>query len=324
MGQARNWMKDELEYLEEHWGNTSITSIAKKLNRSVDGIKIKASRMHLGPFLDSSEYVSLMQVIEAFGMSYTWTRRIWEREGIPLHRKKVCNNSFLMVDIDEFWEWAEQHKELIDFSRLERHTFGKEPEWVEKIRKVDYKNNRKVTPWTKNDDRVLEDMLKRGTYHINDIAQRLMRTEGAVKRRIYDLALPYKYLKHEQRKWSDEEVQEMLKLRAEGNRWETIGNKLGRSGSSCRGKFEMLCNPTLNKRESRNNRFALKNCFVKNQCTHFRRALGCELKGTDCDTCKHFCRRKSEEKVETGWKSTGSYSAASELLEKLKRGENNG
>ena len=243
MGQARNWTKDELEYLEEHWGNTSIITIAKNLNRSVGGVRLKASRLHLGAFLESSELVSLSQVIREFGMSYTTTRMIWEREGLPLHRKKVNNNSFLVVDIEEFWDWAEQHKELIDFSRLTRYTFGREPKWVEDIRRVNYRENYKPASWTKNDDCILEDMLKRGKYHINDIAHRLGRSEGAVKRRIYDLALPYKAKRHNQRRWTNEEVKKMLTLRADGHRWEIIGDKLGRSASACRGKFELLCNP---------------------------------------------------------------------------------
>lgn len=48
---SRTWKPEELEYLQERWGEVSIPTIAEKLNRTTNAIKIKACRLGLGPVL---------------------------------------------------------------------------------------------------------------------------------------------------------------------------------------------------------------------------------------------------------------------------------
>ena len=50
MGIGRSWSAEEIAYLEEKWGVTSIPAIAKKLNRSINSIKCKAKKIGLGRF----------------------------------------------------------------------------------------------------------------------------------------------------------------------------------------------------------------------------------------------------------------------------------
>lgn len=318
MGQARNWTNDEIAFLEEKWGVKSIGAIAKALNRSITGVKIKAGRLGLGAFLESSDLISLNTIIREFKSNYSWTRGVWERNGCPIRTKKVNQCSFAVVDIDEFWEWAEQHKELFDFNKLEKNIFGIEPSWVSLARKASFENKpysvRKQ--WTKDEDGILERMVKSGK-PINEISQMLRRTEGAVRRRCFDIQLKQRPRKNKPSPWNDEEIKMLLKLRAAGNTWEIIGAKIGRSASSCRGKFECLLNPQKLKRSNRKNRAALKSCFQKTQCAHYRNAIGCEIGGTNCDDCSCFVRLKLGEKADTGWNKTNRCSDARELLEKI-------
>ena len=58
----RKWTKEDVEYLKEKWGNVSISSLAKKLNRSVNAVKLKTKRLGLGPMLENGSYVTLNQV----------------------------------------------------------------------------------------------------------------------------------------------------------------------------------------------------------------------------------------------------------------------
>ena len=44
---SKKWTKEDVEYLTEKWGNVSIPSLAKKLNRSVNAVKLKAGRLNL-------------------------------------------------------------------------------------------------------------------------------------------------------------------------------------------------------------------------------------------------------------------------------------
>ncbi len=47
MGKVILWTKEEIAYLEDSWGTYSIKSIAKKLDRTVNAIKLKANRIGL-------------------------------------------------------------------------------------------------------------------------------------------------------------------------------------------------------------------------------------------------------------------------------------
>lgn len=44
------WTEEEINYLEEKWGNMPVKAIAKNLSRSVKSVKIKAARIGIGSF----------------------------------------------------------------------------------------------------------------------------------------------------------------------------------------------------------------------------------------------------------------------------------
>lgn len=104
---SRKWTKEDVEYLTEKWGNVSIPSIAKKLNRSVNAVKIKAGRLNLGPMLENGAYVTLNQLAIALtGKNLSpYCKKSWiENRGMPVHNKKVIKNTFKIVYLDEFWK----------------------------------------------------------------------------------------------------------------------------------------------------------------------------------------------------------------------------
>lgn len=315
---ARKWTDEEKDYLRENWGRTPIGSIAKKLGRSENAILIKAARWHLGAFLDAGDYISLNQLAVIFGQYNVKT--IWVREGLPTHNKKVRECRFAIVKLSDFWEWAKDHRELVNFSRLGKYDLGPEPKWVEKARKVDSEKNRK-RKWTKAEDGLLENMVKRGC-HIDEIARKLQRSENTIRSRIYDLALPYKIPRRKSKPWNDDEIEKMLQLRADGHSWEKIGEQLERSAQSCVGKYERLCNPQyLPAYRARTGKGALRDCFQRDQCVHYKLALGCERNGTNCDDCEFFQRRKDDDENGSGWNSANRINTAKELLEKFRAGK---
>ena len=50
--------------------------------------------------------------------------------GLPVKEKKVRRCKFKVVDIEDFWKWAEQNKSLLNFSKMQPYCFGAEPDWV--------------------------------------------------------------------------------------------------------------------------------------------------------------------------------------------------
>lgn len=307
MPAGKKWTNEDIEALESYWGNISIPAIARKLGRSVEAVKEKAFRLGLRRHLHSGTMITFNQFCIAIGRG-PMHKEILERFrklGLPIHYKASIKTRFAMVDIDEFWTWAEKHKSVIDFSRIEPLTFGAEPDWVKEARAADFRKRDGIikTPWTPTEDRRLKQMLEAYRYTYDDISRELRRTEGAVKRRIFDLGLPQRPMRRPIRPWTDEEVKQLCDMLAAGYGFEAIAQKLGRSALACRGKYEHVLNPGYFDRDKRNNREALRDCFQRFRCEHWHGTTGCELKHTDCDACLEFRRRDPDEDDDSGWVS---------------------
>lgn len=256
MGQARarNWTPEEKTYLEDNWGSVSMRTLMAKLDRNKNAINIMVQRLGLGPFLDNGDYVSYSQLLMAlFGIddprSAYRVNKSWL--DFPVKYKRVHKNRFKVVYLDDFWEWAEENKRAIDFSKMEENILGAEPEWVKLKRKIDFECRTKASPWTKAEDLKLERMLLQHRYSYTDLSAEFNRTEDAIRRRIWDLALDAKPVRAKTRLWSQEEVAILVFMHDEGWSIEKIGQRLGRTGQSVRGKLGLLDNPDQYLRENR-------------------------------------------------------------------------
>lgn len=188
------WTEAEKQYLADNWGTISLKTIAKNLGRSEAAVTNMKVRMGLGAFLDSGGYVSYCQLLKAlYGLDNAQCAyRILKRGGgIPVRKKRVNRCTFRIVYLDEFWEWAEENKNLLDFSKLEENALGAEPDWVKRKRKLDYQiAGRYITaPWTEAEDKRLDRLVREGRYTVDQLSDIFHRTEQAVKRRIYDLCI---------------------------------------------------------------------------------------------------------------------------------------
>lgn len=259
MGRGKKWTKEEDLYLEEYWGVKSIGTLAKNLGRSTDAIMVRKTRLGLGRFLDNGEYITYSQLLQALygldsaGSAYRDFRRCRD---FPIGKKKRGKKSYKVVYLQDFWRWAEEHKRLFDFSKMEEYALGAEPEWVKRKRKIDFACRVNTDPWTSSDDIKLQRMLAKYCYTYTDIAAGLNRTEGAVKRRICTLGLKERPIKAVNRPWTDEEIQTLVFMYEEGWSFEKIGAELNRSALTCRGKMERIEHPeyTLRSYRDRKNR----------------------------------------------------------------------
>lgn len=211
---SKRWTEQELEFLQEKWGRTSIKALARSLGRSENAVVVKARRMKLGAFLEAGDYITLNQLYIALGVSnsgVTYRRTSWiQKRGLPVKHKTVKNCKFQIVKLADFWKWAEQNQDILDFSRFEPLSLGKEPDWVERKRRFDDLKSCRVkqTPWTTYEDKQLQEKLKLYRYTTSEIARDLHRSEGAVIRRISELGLLYRPLRNSNcgTPWTDDEL----------------------------------------------------------------------------------------------------------------------
>ena len=239
----RTWTKEEVEYLKEKWGNVSIPILAKKLNRSVNAVKLKAGRLNLGPMLENGAYVTLNQLAIALtGKNFSsYCKKSWiENRGMPVHNKKVIKNTFKIVYLDEFWKWAEKNRSFLDFSKMEPLTLGKEPAWVNEQRKKDYKSNalQRKDRWMPYEDDKLRYLLKQQKYGYAEVAEILHRSEGAIQRRCTDLGIRERPVKADigGNLWTDDMYRIITKGIKNGDSYSLIANRIGKSEKAVRGK----------------------------------------------------------------------------------------
>lgn len=237
------WTQEEINYLCEKWGVQSGASIAKNLGRSVNAVKVKVQRLHLGAFSAGGGYISLLELMWAiFGKqsnhSYTAQRMI--KAGLPYLKKKTWNQSIKVISIDDFWKWAQEHQEMLDFSRFEEGVLGAEPAWVRKKRRIDAACAIPKRKWTPEEDDRLKAMLREHRYNFKQLAAALNRSEPAIKRRIYDLKLRDWPVRQRPLDWTEKEIEILCCLIDEGYSYEYAAKTLFRTASACRAKYEKV------------------------------------------------------------------------------------
>lgn len=258
MGQARNWTEAELDRLREEWGMYSVGTLAKRLNRSECAIILMARRLCLGAHLRSSDLISINVLLQELGLSkkgggYSWNVDKLKNAGLPIHMHKVKNCSFRMVDIEEFWTFAEKNRHMFDFSKLEENVLGAEPAWVKVKRAEDFKKacvvNPKKHPWTEAEEKELLRLLRTYRYTCTEIAERLHRSEGSIVRRMQDLGIKERPLIADKNgKWTEEDLQTVARMIKSGSNYEVMSGVLGKSAKAIRGRvFNMYLSENLNK-----------------------------------------------------------------------------
>jgi len=255
MSIGRNWTKEEKEYLCEKWGTVSVSTIAKKLNRTETAIIVRSQRMGLGAFLESGDYITWNQLQIALGMGasgsgYKMISWVQNRD-FPLHTKRIKSSTFKVVYLDEFWEWAEKNQTFLDFSRFEPYSLGMEPDWVQEKRRQDYSGRRqiKMTPWTASEDERLARLVKKHQYGFRELSQMMGRTEGAIQRRLADLEIKDRPVKADNTiKWIDAEFTLLGEMIIEGKRYEQMAEVLEKSVKAIRGRvYQMYLTESLDK-----------------------------------------------------------------------------
>lgn len=239
---VKSWSDEHLDYLLDNWGSKSISVIAENLNRTVYAIMNKARRNKLGSFLDSGDYITLNQLFIALGRGNgaTYTKNTWIKLGLPTHRKKVNTSSYKVVYIYEFWKWAKEYRMRIDFSKMQPLALGDEPEWAKEQRTADILFRKyKIQDWTNEEDHTLINLLNTYKYTYKELSLKMLRTEGAIKRRIQDLSLkvwPLREPPHSE--WTEEQLRIVRDMYSKGYRADVIKEYIDKSAQAIQGRIE--------------------------------------------------------------------------------------
>lgn len=237
------WTEAEIEELYRCWGMFSVPTIAKKLNRSVYGVRRMVTKLGLGYSIDNSVWVPIHAFLQEFGLKHTDFIKKIEAEGCIIHTLRVEKQSFYMIDLEEFWKFAEKKPHLFDFSKLQYGAFGIEPDWVKKIRKENFernlliRNNRSF--WSAREEKELIRLFKNNT-SITEISRILGRSDSAIRSRLKYLGFTEKIMPAHYNSWSTQDLFLLEQLIKDGKSYETISQALNRSASSLRSRIKYL------------------------------------------------------------------------------------
>ncbi len=183
---GRRWTEEEKTFLAENWGTYSLPYIAESLGRTETAVIREVNLLQLGPFLEGGDYVTLNAIRTAFSSGVeTWIRR-----GIPLRKRKMKRRSFWVVNLEEFWAWAEKNTDVVNVAKLPKNMLGKEPDWVDGERAWRVKTTER-REWTPGEVQRLRSLALTGKYSVEELARELCRSYGSVYAKLKSLRLGY-------------------------------------------------------------------------------------------------------------------------------------
>lgn len=187
---GKRWSEEEIDYLENNWGQQSINAISQKIKRSESSIMTKIHRLNVGSFSLNSSYIGLNILINCIYGNYPGGAKVKQLidNGLKVVNKKINKGTIRMVNIDDFWQWAEDNQHLLNFKNFEENILGKEPSWVKEKRKRDFINYKKYNSYGKWSSEDLDKLMKYKElgFSLLKMAEELGRSTEAVRRKMYD------------------------------------------------------------------------------------------------------------------------------------------
>lgn len=242
--QNKRWTPDEMKYIRQNWGDVSMSTLQRTLKRSVRAISRKAYDMKLRDMRGYTEHITLRQLsillgYDKGGCHYLLNKQKLDKVHFPYFTFRTGKKrAERCVDMDKFWKWFEKNKFVLSLHRTEKGDLGVEPDWVDIKRKAD-KRYQEYNKQTYTDDEIkrLISMVKEYKYTWREISIRLRHTEGSINHKLIDLGIKDRPLTNEVRRWTDEDLSLILKMREQGYRSCIIAEYVNHSASSIDSKL---------------------------------------------------------------------------------------
>lgn len=271
---GKDWTQEELDYIQEVWGEKTIPQIAKHLGRSINAVKVKTTRLGYTGQKWYGNMMSARKVSELLGVDVHAVCDYWiPKCGLKGKSKRlgVSAKTTTIVMFEDLLLWLENHQDLWDSRRLELYALGMEYDWLVEKRRTDaLKPVRKAQKWTPQEDAHLVAMFRRGDMTYAEMGAELGRPASGVKHRIHRLDV-----------WgTGKYVGDVLRQerKAKGEAFEKIALII------------RLRNALLSYRNS----MEFGEYWQKDLCQLWNDIVGCTAGCTDCDSCTEFVRIKPQ------------------------------
>ena len=132
---AKIWNQEEINYLYENVGAVNLNTIAKNLNRPIQGVQLKMKRLKIGNTKEQLGLFTMGSLAQVLNVDRTTVKHWVKNYNLPVTKKKTCKTRvFYFIESSHFWDWAFNHQDRIDFSKVEVNAIPPEPDWVDALR----------------------------------------------------------------------------------------------------------------------------------------------------------------------------------------------
>jgi hypothetical protein len=181
---AKIWNQEEINYLYENVGAVNLNTIAKNLNRPIQGVQLKMKRLKIGNTKEQLGLFTMGSLAQVLNVDRTTIKHWVKNYNLPVTKKKTCKTRvFYFIESSHFWDWAFNHQDRIDFSKVEVNAIPPEPDWVDALRnqKRKIKGNR-YRSWTTKEEKMVLELRSQGKTY-KSISQILNRTPISIERK---------------------------------------------------------------------------------------------------------------------------------------------
>ena len=227
---AYHWSKENLGYLEDVWGQTSVKHIAAKVGHTEVAVILKAKRIGLEGCYRSTEYINANVVAKTMGVDSHCITDYWIKKcGLKAKKRALIELKMWFIKLEDLMKWLEDNKEKWDARKVEIYGLGSEPQWLKDKRDLDINIPKKqFKKWTAKEDARLIDYYKFGKKQ-SEIALILNRSESGIQRRLSRLKERGILVKQKiMCKWTTKEDKLFRELESKGLSDIKIAEELGR------------------------------------------------------------------------------------------------
>lgn len=198
----KRWTIEEDMTLEIHWGNYKVSTIAKKLGRSVRAIEHRAVALGLGGMIGGSGHLGVPDVVDMLGVNKSTVWKWIKTGGLKARKVILKKKGFYIITMEDLINWLRENPKRWHSGKMEVGCLGLEvekEEWLIEKRKADSKTKRKREAYTPSEDRKILELYLKGL-NAKQIAEEVNRPYEGVKHRIIKIRnenenVPYKNAK---------------------------------------------------------------------------------------------------------------------------------
>ena len=172
---SRKWIEWEIQYLEKSYYKYGAEHIAKKLNRTIESVRKKAQSIKLNSY--TGDKIHSKTMAKCFNVDDKVIRR-WFQNGLKYQLVKRGQLTFYLIDTQDFWNWAEQHKEMIPWEKYD-DSLSLRPEWV-KYYKLPQTPKKHRKPISLDERYLIQQMYNHGKT-TKELAEYFGRTDYSIK-----------------------------------------------------------------------------------------------------------------------------------------------